>query len=148
MTGIDWNRTLREIEREYDGLPPAASVGSLKAKKAAESAAKEAAKRRSDRLWVILRLIPVLALSVGILYWPYYARCGVELAGYLGAVAAVVAGGTWIAVTTWRCRMPLIHTLALLVVAWGLAMTAREVLPRAGYAKPDPDRVAWRCPAH
>lgn len=147
MTGIDWNRTLREIEREYDGLPPAPSLGSLKAKKAAEVAAKEAATRRRDRVWVFLRLVPVLALSVGIVYWPYYARCGLELAGYLGAVGAVVAGGTWIAVTTWRCRMPLIHVLALLIVGWGLAMTAREVLPRTGYAKPDPDRVAWRCPA-
>ena len=32
-------------------------------------------------------------------------------------------------------------------VAYDDLMTAREVLPRTGYAKPDPDRVAWRCPA-
>ena len=44
MTGIDWKRMLKEIEREYDGLPPAPSLGSLKAKEAAERAAKEAAR--------------------------------------------------------------------------------------------------------
>lgn len=147
MTGIDWNRTLREIEREYDGLPPTPSAGSLRAKKAAEESAKEASRRRRDRMLVFLRLIPVLALSVGIVYWPYYARCGLELAGYLGAVVTVALGGMWIAATTWRCRMPLIHTLAMLIVGWGIVMAAREVLPRVGYAKPDPDRAAWRCNA-
>lgn len=147
MTGVDWKRTLREIEREYDGLPPAPSPASLKAKKAAEEAAKEAAQRRRDRVWVFLRLVPVLALSVGVVYWPYYARCGLELAGYLGAIAAVALGGAWIAVTTWRCRMPIVHVIALLIVAWGVAVAAREVLPREGYAKPDAERAAWRCPA-
>jgi hypothetical protein len=147
MTGVDWKRTLKEIEREYDGLPPAPSLGSLKAKKAAEESAKAAAERRRARIWVFLRLVPVLALSVGIVFWPYYARCGVELGGYLGAIAAVALGGGWIAVTTWRCRMPVVHVVALLVVAWGAAIAAREVLPRIGYAKPDAERAAWRCEA-
>lgn len=147
MTGIDWNRTLREIEREYDGLPPTPSPGSLKAKKAAEEAARAAARRRSDGFWVFPRLVPVLALSAGILFWPYDARCGLDLAGYLGAVAAVALGGAWLAAATWRCRMPVVHTLAMLIVAWGLVMAAREALPRVGYAKPDAERATWTCRA-
>lgn len=147
MTGIDWKRTLKEIEREYDGLPPAPSLGSLKAKEAAEKAAKDAARRRRDRMAVLLRLVPVLALSVGIAYWPYVTRCGLDLAGYLAAVGAVALGGGWLATATWRARTPLLHLLSLLIVAWGVGMAAREALPRAGYARPDAERAAWRCPA-
>jgi hypothetical protein len=147
MTGIDWKRTLKEIEREYDGLPPAPSLGSLKAREATEKAAREAAKRRRDRIAVVLRLVPVLALSGGLAYWPYLTRCGLDLAGYLAAIGAVVLGGLWIATTTWRARTPILHALSLLIVAWGAAMAAREVLPRIGYARPDAGRVAWRCAA-
>lgn len=147
MTGIDWKRTLKEIEREYDGLPPAPSPSSLKAKEAAERAAKDAARRRRERIAVLLRLVPVLALSVGIAYWPYVTRCGLDLAGYLAAAGAVALGGLWLATATWRARTPLLHALSLLIVAWGATMLAREALPRVGYAKPDAERTAWRCPA-
>ena len=147
MTDIDWKRTLKEIEREYDGLPPAPSLGSLKAKKAAEDAAKDAARQRRARIAVFFRLVPVLALSVGIAYWPYPARCGLDLAGYLAAIVAMTLGGLWVATTSWQARLPLAHVTALLVLAWAAVMTAREALPRIGYAKPDAARAAWRCAA-
>jgi hypothetical protein len=147
MTDIDWKRTLKEIEREYDGLPPAPSLGSLKAKKAAEDAAKEAAKRRRSRIAVFFQLVPVVALSVGLAYWPYEARCGLDLAGYLSAIVAMTLGGVWVGATSWQARLPLAHVTALLILAWAAALTAREVLPRVGYAKPDPARIAWRCAA-
>ena len=142
MTEMDWKTKLREIEREYDGLPPEPSPSAQKAKRMAERAARD----RVSQRWVIARMALVLALSVAIVFWPYYARCGWELSGYLAAIAAVASGGLWIAQLSWRQRMPVTHSVAMLVVAWGLAMAARETLPRAGYAKPDAMRSSWRCP--
>jgi hypothetical protein len=38
--------------------------------------------------------------------------------------------------------------LSLLLVVWGLVLGAIELLPRTGYAKPDPDRpTGWTCAA-
>lgn len=143
MSDIDWKTELRKIEREYDGLPPAPSPAVQRMKREAEQAARD----RVARLWVVARLAPVLALGAALPFWPYYARCGLELAGYLGAIAALVAGGLWIASLTWKHRMPLTHALSVLVIVWGLAMTAREVLPREGYARADVERASWKCRA-
>lgn len=143
MSDIDWKTELKKIEREYDGLPPEPSPAVQRMKREAEQAARD----RVSRRWVIVRLIPVLALCVAILFWPYYARCGAELAGYLGAIAAMMAGGLWIASLTWKHRMPATHAIAIAVLIWGLAMTAREVLPREGYARPDAERASWKCQA-
>ena len=32
-------------------------------------------------------------------------------------------------------------------ILWGGVLAAIEILPRSGYAKPDPNRPAWSCPA-
>jgi hypothetical protein len=141
MSGVDWKTKLREIEREYDGLPPEPSPSAQRVKKMAEQAAKD----RIARRWVLLRAGLVVALSVAIVYWPYESRCGSWLSGYLAAIATVALGGIWIAVLSWRHRMAATHAVAMLVVAWGLAMVARETLPRVGYARPDAARAAWRC---
>ena len=78
--------------------------------------------------------------------WPYEARCGVGLAGYLAAVGVVTASGVWSAVWTFRHRAPRAHVLALLIMLWGLALAAIEVLPRVGYAIPtDKHPAAWTC---
>ena len=51
-------------------------------------------------------------------------------------------------VWTWRHRAARAHVLSLLLVLWGLVLGAIEVLPRVGYAKPDPrTRRAGRCSA-
>jgi hypothetical protein len=70
--------------------------------------------------------------------WPYENACGSGLFGYLGAEAAIVAGGLWVAFTTWRARLAKMHTFSLLIVLVGLGLIAAEVLPRTGYAKIDP----------
>jgi hypothetical protein len=141
MSDVDWKSKLREIEREYDGLPPEPSASAVRARKTAE----QAAQARISRRWVIVRVVLVVALSVAILFWPYEARCGLPLGGYLAAIATVALGGIWIAVLSWRHRMPVSHAISTLVLVWGLAMLARETLPRIGYARPDADRAAWRC---
>jgi len=99
------------------------------------------------RTWpAFLRLGLASALGVGILFWPYGARCGAGLAAYLGAVVAVVVGGAWSAIWTWRHRTARAHVLSLLLVLWGLVLAAVDVLPRAGYAKPTADHPAtWAC---
>jgi hypothetical protein len=87
-----------------------------------------------------------IALGVGILFWPYDARCGFGLAGYLAAVGVVTASGIWSAVWTWRHRSARGHTLSLLLILWGLVLGAMEVLPRIGYGKPDVMHPAtWVC---
>lgn len=141
MSDIDWKTELKKIEREYDGLPPEPSPAVQRMKREAEQAARD----RVSRRWVLAKLVPVLALSVAIPFWPYYARCGLELTGYLGAIAAMMAGGLWIASLSWKHRMPVTHGVAITVLVWGLAMTAREVLPREDYARPDADRSSWKC---
>jgi hypothetical protein len=93
------------------------------------------------------RLVLATALGVGMLFWPYPAKCGLGLAGYLAATGVVVAAGAWSSVWTWRHRSSRGHVLSLLLVLWGGVLAGIEILPRIGYAKPDPNRPAWSCPA-
>ena len=77
------------------------------------------------------------ALGIGILFWPYPKQCGVGLGGYLVAVGVVTLGGLWSSVWTWRHRTARAHVLSLLLVVWGILLGALEILPHAGYAKPE-----------
>jgi hypothetical protein len=95
---------------------------------------------------VYARLTLAVAIGVGIIFWPYANRCGWGLAGYLGAVGAVIVSGGWSAVWTFRHRAGRAHFLALLLVLWGLILAAMDVLPRIGYAKPTVEHPAsWVC---
>jgi hypothetical protein len=103
--------------------------------------------RTTSTLGVMARLVLATALGVGMLFWPYDAKCGVGLAGYLAATGVVVAAGAWSSVWTWRHRSSRGHVLSLLLILWGGVLAAIEILPRSGYAKPDPARPGWSCPA-
>jgi len=95
---------------------------------------------------VYARLTLSVMVGVAMVIWPYPARCGVGLAGYLAAVAVVIASGVWSSVWTWRHRASKAHTLSLLLILWGLILGSIEVLPRIGYAKPDlAHPAAWIC---
>ncbi|MBI3568411.1 MAG: hypothetical protein HY084_09470 [Gemmatimonadetes bacterium] len=95
---------------------------------------------------MFLRLTLSVALGVALAFWPYSARCGLGLAGFLGAVATLVVAGGWSAVWTWRHRAPKGHILSLLLVLWGLVLAGLDVLPRVGYAKPSAAHPAlWSC---
>ena len=80
--------------------------------------------------------------AVGLLFWPYPQNCGLPLYGFVAAAGATSMLGAWSALGTWRHRLGLAHLASLLVVAWGIALGAREVLPRVGYAIPDAVRGA------
>lgn len=164
----DWDKELAKIDRQIASisdeklLEPKASAGAARpapadrgappvARQQASPAAAAglapvgAGSTRGATLGVGLRLALAAALGVAIVFWPYRAACGLDLLGYLGAVGAVIIAGGWTAAWTWRHRSPRAHVASLLVVGWGLALAAAEILPRAGYAKPDPARSVWVC---
>jgi hypothetical protein len=145
----DWDAELKKIDRQLESMSDSALIPA--APKGAPPAAKAqvAAERAATRTWgAFLRLALATALGVGILFWPYSHRCGISVAGYLAAVAAIVAGGLWSSVWTWRHRTARAHVLSLLLVVWGLVLGSIELLPRTGYAKPDPMRpTGWTCAA-
>jgi hypothetical protein len=74
--------------------------------------------------------------------WPYQHGCGMPLLEYFGAVTMVIVAGGWIAVAAWSRRHAPTHVLALLLVMWGIALAAYEILPRIGYAA---ERWGWQC---
>jgi hypothetical protein len=149
----DWDAELKKIDRQLESISDSALIPSAPAQKGTAPApaaqARVVAERESTRTWpALLRLALAAALGIAILFWPYPKTCGVQLYGYLAAVAAVTAGGLWSSVWTWRHRTARAHVLSLLLVIWGLVLGAIEVLPHAGYAKADPTRPAgWSCAA-
>ena len=74
----------------------------------------------------------------GSLFWPYGSRCGAGLAGYLGAVAVVIAGGVWSAVWTWRHRAGRAHTLCRSCSSSGGWCSARRRCCRASATRTRP----------
>jgi hypothetical protein len=150
MTDRDWDKELAKIDAEMvrsANAPPAPrpsgtpSVGSS----ASPSAALPSGPATTN-FGVYARLTLAVAVGVGIIFWPYANRCGMGLAGYLGAVGAVVVAGAWSAVWTFRHRAGRAHTLSLLLVLWGLVLASLDVLPRIGYAKPTTEHpAAWAC---
>ena len=147
MSAKDWDSELKKIDRMLEG---ASDEALLPAKSAATPQAKAdviAKQKATSTLGVMARLVLATALGVGMLFWPYDARCGLGLAGYLAAVVAVIGAGIWTSVWTWRHRSSRGHVLSLLLILWGGVLGAIEILPRVGYSKPDASRPGWSCPA-
>jgi hypothetical protein len=128
-----------EEPRVNGGAPPRQPVARPRVSGPARSAA-AARHWNAAALWG--RAILAVALGVTMLLWPYPHACGWALLGYLGAVAAVLLAGAWVAFASWRMRNGIVHLLALLLFYWGLVLTAEQVLPRIGYAA---DPAAWLC---
>jgi hypothetical protein len=83
-------------------------------------------------------------LAVALLLWPYDKSCGIRLIFFLGAAVLAVVLGIVGAVTSWAHRQGAAMLLSLLVILWAGVMAAREILPRAGYARQTLD---WTCPS-
>ena len=137
MAQDDWSLQLKKIEREFDGLPPEPSPAFKKLQSEEEKRAQERARQRVALVGVTARLILVGAVAVALAFWPYENDCGLGLFGFLGAEAVIVIGGLWVAITTWRARLPRMHILSLLIALAGMVLIAGEVLPRIGYAAVD-----------
>ena len=143
----DWDAELKKIDKQLESMSDSALIPAP-AKNAPPAAKTQvAAERATTRTCgAFLRLALATALGVGILFWPYPNRCGIGLAGYLLAISAIVAGGLWSSVWTWRHRTARAHVLSLLLVVWGLVLGAIELLPRTGYARSDASRPSeWMC---
>jgi hypothetical protein len=146
----------REVDRLLAGLTTlGAKPGAEPDRRARGGAPRPAPARRAPRaprrsdavsradlvaLWA--RLLLGSALGVTITQWPYVHACGLPLVEYFGAVAMVMVAGGWIAVASWTRRHAPVHVLALLLVLWGIALVAYEILPRVGYAA---QRWHWQC---
>lgn len=159
MTDRDWEAELKKIDaamaKQGPAAPPAAGSAPPAAAPAGARPAAVAAPSSlglptsgTTSFGVYFRLTLAVAVGVGIIFWPYTARCGLGLYAYLAAVATVAVSGAWSAVWTFRHRAARAHVLSLLLVLWGLVLGALDVLPRVGYAIPTADHpVTWACEA-
>ena len=146
MPDRNWDQELKKIDRSLESVSDEALLPSRGAPTPEARARVVQEQRATSTFGVFLRLLLAVALGVGMLFWPYAARCGFGLAAYLGATVAVVGAGVWSAVWAWRHRAGRAHTLALLLVLWGLVLAGIEVLPRVGYAKATLAHPAiWSC---
>jgi hypothetical protein len=148
MSDRNWDAELKKIDKQLESVSDEAMFPT-KTAKGAPAKSQNADLQKTTTTWgVFLRLSLAVLLGVGMVFWPYSARCGLGLTGYLGAVAALLVSGVWSSVWTFRHRAAKAHILSLLLVLWGLTLGAIEVLPRTGYAKPTAAHPAeWACKA-
>ena len=153
MTGPprDWDKEMAEIDKLIAKTPPSATSGQgsgVRGGPAALPAPQRAAAppvarggREALITWVKVLLGVGVAAAVG-LAWPYAHVCGVPLYGYLAAAGGVVLVGLWGAVASWKSRMPLAHTLALLATLAGAILVGKVLLDRTDYPK---QPATWSC---
>ena len=147
MTTKDWDSELKKIDRMMEGASDEALLPAKSAKTPQARAEAVAVQKSTSTLGVMARLVLAVALGVGMLFWPYDAKCGAGLAGYLASVGVLIGAGVWSSIWTWRHRSSRGHILSLLLILWGGVLGAIEIFPRVGYAKPDALRAGWSCPA-
>src|SRR4029077_9954366 len=99
---------------------------------------------RNQLLALWARVLLGATLGVVMTQWPYPHSCDLPLLGYLGAVTMVILAGSWLPFASWLLRSGPAHILSLILVYWGIVLTAEQVLPRIGYAA---DGASWRCAA-
>jgi hypothetical protein len=132
----DWDKELANIDRamaKQSATP--ASTGAL--------GAPTAPRRRLIALawfWTVLGLV----LGIALLLWPYDKNCGIRLIFFLGAALLAVLMAVLGAFASWAHRQGAAMLLSLIVIVWAGVMGAREILPRAGYAR---EARGWTCPA-
>lgn len=146
MANKDWDKELAKIDKQLESVSDEQLFPKSAAKTTAERQEIVEKQSRTSTLGVMMRLLLAVALGVGMFFWPYQARCGFGLLGYLIAVVVVMGAGLWSAVWAWRHRAGKAHVLSLLITLWGAILGAQELLPRVGYAKPTLDHPsAWEC---
>ena len=146
MTDRNWEKELQKIDKQLESVSDEQLFPKSAAKTASQQQAIVEKQSRTSTLGVLARLTLAVALGVGMIFWPYQARCGLGLLGYLAAVGVLVGAGLWSAVWSWRHRAGKAHVLSLLIVVWGSILGLQEILPRVDYAKPTLDHPSvWQC---
>jgi hypothetical protein len=129
-------------DREHRPPGTAPTPASASRRRAPRAARPAKSPTRRDHIALWSRVVLGIALGGMMTQWPYAHGCGLPLAEYLGAITMVMVAGAWIAVASWSLRSAPSHILALLLLLWGIALAAGEVLPRIGYAAA---RLNWHC---
>jgi hypothetical protein len=140
----DWDKELSKIDRQLEKVADSAILPAPRGGSPAAAADVAERRRTTSTFGVFFRLVLSVAAGVAMFFWPG-GRCGLDLAGYLAGCTLVAVSGVWSAVWTWRHRAGRAHVVALLLVVWGIALAAAEILPRAGYALPTAERSNWSC---
>ena len=153
MTGPprDWDKEMAEIDKliaktpvqgaREPGSQGARGAPSLPAPQRAAAPPVARGGREALLTWVKVLLGVGVAAAVGFA-WPYAHVCGVPLYGYLAAAGGVVLVGLWGVVASWRSRMTLAHTLALLATLAGAVLVGKVLLDRTDYPK---QPATWSC---
>ena len=149
----DWDREMREVDRLLAKLPeadpalgrgvPTVPVSPRPLVGGGGGAAAHATLQTGPargRAWITtwMRVGLGLALGVGMLAWPYAHACGLKLLFYLIGSTAVTVAGVWSALTSWKRRLGIAHTLSIVLIIWGLALAGRQLLPRVYGQSPVP----------
>ncbi len=146
MADKDWDRELAKIDKQLESVSDEQLFPKSAAKTTPQREAIADKQSRTSTFGVMVRLLLSVALGVGMIFWPYQARCGLGLLAYLLAVVVLIGAGGWSAVWAWRHRAGKAHVLSLLIMLWGTILGAQEILPRVGYAIPTLDRPnVWEC---
>jgi hypothetical protein len=146
MSDRDWDAEMRKIDQQIASTPMQAAAPVRAQPQQAGPAPMAIGKPETSTFGVMARLGLACVLGVAIVFWPYSARCGFGLAGYLGAVGTLIIAGVWSSIWTWKHRAAKAHAVSLLLVTWGLVLAATDVLPRVGYAKTSANHPAnWTC---
>ncbi len=139
----NWDKELADIDRVIAGSPALPAAGGAPAVPSAPMAPSgRPVPGHTATVGTWLRVCLALALAVAMPFWPYAKDCGLGLAAYLAAVGMVAVAGLWAAVSGWQRHRARAHVAALLVMLWGFALAAHEILPRIGYAK---QSAVWVC---
>jgi hypothetical protein len=166
MPDRDWEKELAEIDRRINANPePTPATGPVVpvAAPAAPKGGRAVAPGRTPpavgptvvttprRNWkstagLAFRLLLAAALLASVVVWPYEARCGVGLGAYVGVIGAAALASLWTSIAAWRHRTASLHVLGLAMLLASGVYGAREILPRVGYAMPDPNHpTIWAC---
>lgn len=137
MSDRNWDAELKQVDRAIEkaaGSPaPQAASRPSSADGPVRSPGVQAHKPTSA-VGVFTRLGLAAALGIGVIFWPYSARCGAGLVAYLATIGVLLSAGTWSAIWTWRHRTGAGHVVALVIILWALILGALDILPRIGYA--------------
>jgi Flp pilus assembly protein TadB len=146
MIDRNWEKELAKIDKQLESVSDEQLFPKSAAKTTPERQEIAEKQSRTSTLGVLMRLLLTVALGIGMIFWPYQARCGFGLLAYLFAVIVVIGAGGWSAVWAWRHRAGKAHVLSLLIMLWGAILGAQELLPRTGYAKPTLAHPGvWQC---
>ncbi|HEY2824534.1 MAG TPA: hypothetical protein VGI83_03220 [Gemmatimonadales bacterium] len=138
---INWDAELAKVDKVMGAGGGANAPAPVPAPRGGSPApAPKASQRAVVATWT--RLILALVLGLAMTQWPYLHGCGIPLFLYLGAVVTVIVASMWSLISSWRTRSVRAHTISVILLFWGAALAAREVLPRIGYAK---QASTWMC---